>query len=80
LTVRFLLDTDVISQFRKKMHPRLEAWLQSVPRDAIFTAVATIAEIQCGIGLVKNAAVASEVQKWLDGILRIGLRKLLTSG
>jgi predicted nucleic acid-binding protein len=69
----FLLDTDVVSNLRKaKPHPNLASWLQSVPAASVFMATVTIAEIQCGIGLVGDRAVAVRVQNWLDGMLRDG--------
>ncbi len=69
----FLLDTDVVSNLRKtKPHPRLVSWLQSLPAASVFMATATIAEIQCGIGLISVPAVAQRVQSWLDGMLRDG--------
>ena len=69
----FLLDTNVISTLRKtRPHPRLVAWLRSVPRDAVFMSSVTIAEIACGIGQVDDPVVAQRVQEWLDGLLRDG--------
>ena len=69
----FLLDTDVVSNLRKaKPHPRLVSWLQSVAPTSVFIAVATIAEIQCGISLINVPAAAQRVQNWLDGMLRDG--------
>ena len=70
MSTSFLLDTDVVSNLRKaKPHPRLLAWLRAVPRDAVFMAVATVTEIQCGIDQVDDPGVAHRVQHWLDGLL-----------
>ena len=74
----FLLDTDVVSNLRKaKPHPHLVSWLQSVPPASIFMAAVTIAELQCGIGLISDHAVAERVRNWLDGMLRDGQPRIV---
>lgn len=71
MTPSFLLDTDVLSNLRQRRpHPVLAHWLLSVDPDNLFTSVTTIAEIQRGICVVADRARASQMQAWLDGMLR----------
>jgi predicted nucleic acid-binding protein len=77
----FLLDTDVVSNLRKaKPHPNLVSWLQSVAPASVFMAAATIAEIQCDIGLINVPAAAQRAQDWLDGMLRDGQPRIANFG
>jgi predicted nucleic acid-binding protein len=69
----YLLDTNVVSNLRKsRPHPMLMRWMQAVAADQIFISVVTVAEIQCGIGQVRDASVALSVERWLSGMLRDG--------
>jgi predicted nucleic acid-binding protein len=73
VTPSFLLDTDVLSNLRRRRpHPSLANWLASIDPDALFTSVMTITEIQCGIALVQDTAQGSLVQSWFDAMLRDG--------
>jgi toxin FitB len=77
----FLLDTDVVSNLRRaKPHPNLLSWLRSVPPACIFMSAPTIAEIQCGIGLINGPEAAQRVQSWLDGMLRDGQPRIANFG
>jgi predicted nucleic acid-binding protein len=71
--VRFLLDTNVVSNLRKrKPHPRLVAWLSKVSHEEVFMCAPTISEIQCGIEQTEEPAIAAEVEKWLTAMLEAG--------
>jgi predicted nucleic acid-binding protein len=68
----YLLDTDVVSNFRKKKpHPNLLAWFATVPREEIAISVMTVFEIQSGASVLRlqDPAKASEFEAWLDGIV-----------
>jgi predicted nucleic acid-binding protein len=76
--VKFLLDTNVVSNLRKQRpHPRLVAWLASVPKDDVFISAPTVTEVQCGICMTEKPARAKEVQIWLDGMLRDGFPSIV---
>ena len=71
----YLLDTDVVSNFRKrKPHPRLLEWFESVPPDEVAVSVMTVFEIQAGASLLRstNPAKADEIEDWLDGFVLTG--------
>jgi predicted nucleic acid-binding protein len=73
LTQSFLLDTGVLSDLRRRRpHPALVTWLQSVPAASLWMSTVTVAEIQCGISRVRDQAVAAGVRLWLDGMLQDG--------
>jgi toxin FitB len=71
----YLLDTDVVSNFRKrKPHPKLLEWFDSVPSDEIAVSVMTAFEIQSGVSLLRQTdpAKADEIEGWLDGFVLTG--------
>jgi predicted nucleic acid-binding protein len=65
----FLLDTNVVSELRKKRRndPKVQAWLSSVSSDDLFTSVIVIGEIRRGIEKVRPAdpVFASQLELWL---------------
>lgn len=65
----FLLDTNVVSELRKKRRndPKVQAWLNSVSSNDLFTSVIVIGEIRRGIENVRpvDPAFASQLELWL---------------
>jgi predicted nucleic acid-binding protein len=65
----FLLDTNVISELRRrqKTHPQVHAWSQSIPIDQIFLSVVTVMEIEQGIlSLDRHDGLqAGVLRRWL---------------
>lgn len=79
----FILDTDVVSNLRKKKpHPNLLSWMDEIGWQDLGTTVLTVMEIQIGIERAKrsNAAIADSVQQWFDGLLRVGKPHVLPLG
>ena len=71
----YILDTDVISNLRKKKsNPTLLSWMDETGWQELATTVFTIMEIQIGIERARRAdvAIAETVQKWLTGLLQAG--------
>lgn len=71
----FILDTDVVSNLRKKKpHPALIRWIDDVGWEYLATTVITIMEIQSGIERSRRSdpGVAERVQEWLAGMLKVG--------
>jgi predicted nucleic acid-binding protein len=76
----FVLDTDVISNLRKKRpHPSLLGWIGEVGWQELATTSVTIMEIQIGIERARrsDAAIAQSVQDWLGGLLQAGRPQVL---
>lgn len=68
----FLLDTNVISELRKRRpQGAVTAWLKSVRSDVHLAAV-TLSEIQAGIELTReqDVAKAAEIEAWADEVVR----------
>ncbi len=68
----FLLDTNVVSEFRRQRpHGAVVAWLGSIRDVDLNISVATVHELQAGIELTRssNAARADELEDWLDDVL-----------
>ena len=76
----YLLDTDVVSNFRKRPpHPNLLKWFHSVLPDEFTVSVMTIFEIQSGTSLLRptDPKKADELEGWLDGFVLAGNFKFL---
>jgi hypothetical protein len=76
----FVLDTDVISNLRKKKpHPTLVGWMGEIGWQELATTSVTIMEIQIGIERARrsDAATAQSVQEWLSGLLEVGRPQVL---
>jgi predicted nucleic acid-binding protein len=71
--VRYLLDTNVLSEVRR---PRGDAgvkrWISSVPAKDLYLSVLTLGEIRRGIGLLSRSdqTQADVYQAWLITVLR----------
>jgi toxin FitB len=66
--IRYLLDTNVISELRKiRPHGAVVAWLETLRAEQIFLSAVTIGELQTGVELTRrhDAAKASEIETWL---------------
>jgi toxin FitB len=69
--IRYLLDTNVISELRKsRPHGAVVAWLQSLAIEQIFLSPVTIGELQAGVELTRkqDAAKAHEIESWLTAV------------
>lgn len=70
----FLLDTNVISAFRKPRPPAaLTAWLADADWNDIFIAAATAFEIERGITLARRDQPehAASIEAWFEGLLAV---------
>ena len=66
--IRYLLDTNVISELRKaKPHGAVVAWLETLRPEQIFLSAVTMGELQTGVEITryKDAAKALEIESWL---------------
>ena len=65
----FLLDTNVVSELRKKERcaPQVDAWAKTVPRHQDFLSVLVIGELLRGAALIRrrDPATAHALEKWI---------------
>ncbi len=69
--IRYLLDTNVVSELRKpKPHGAVVAWLQSLRENQIYISALTVGELQRGIERVRkqDTAKARDIEVWLDQV------------
>jgi predicted nucleic acid-binding protein len=67
MTLNYLLDTRVISEFVKPKPARqVLDWLNSVESDRVFLSAVTVGEIQAGISNQQNANRRTELEEWLN--------------
>lgn len=65
---RYLLDTNVVSELRKrKPHGAVIAWLHTLRPEQIFLSAVTIGELQAGAELTRknDPTKAMEIENWL---------------
>lgn len=66
--IRFLLDTNVISEVRKiRPHGGVIAWLETLGAEQIFISAVTMGELQTGVELTRKQdfGKAQELESWL---------------
>ena len=66
---RYLLDTNVVSEFRKKKpHGALIEWIATLRSEHLFVSAVTVGELQAGIERTREQDVekVSELERWAD--------------
>lgn len=69
--IRYLLDTNVISEMRKgRPHGAVVAWMESLRPEQIFLSAVTAGELQDGIELTRkqDPIKADEIEQWLSSL------------
>ncbi|MBE9176658.1 type II toxin-antitoxin system VapC family toxin [Synechocystis salina LEGE 06155] len=67
----WLLDTNVISELRKKnCHPAVKAWADRQSPTSFYLSTITMAEIRFGIERTEDKVFRQELNQWLDQVLR----------
>jgi len=67
--MKFLLDTNVVSELRKpRSHPAVVLWLRNQQDEQLFLSVVTLGELQAGIELTRrqDSKKAQEIESWVD--------------
>lgn len=67
--IRYLLDTNVISELRKtRPHGAVVEWLETLRAEQIFLSAVTVGELQTGVELTRrqDTAKAHELESWLS--------------
>ncbi len=65
----YLLDTNVVSELRKrKPHGAVLAWIQKIPDASLHISAVTLGEIQAGVELTRenDPVKAGEIERWLN--------------
>jgi predicted nucleic acid-binding protein len=65
----YLLDTNVISELRrKKPHGGVLAWFESIPEKDLLLSAVTLGEIQAGIEMTReqDPSKAEQIEHWLN--------------
>jgi predicted nucleic acid-binding protein len=68
----FLLDTNIISEFRKgRPHGGVSAWLDRVPQASLFISAVSLGEVQTGIEVTReqDPRKAAELEAWANEIV-----------
>jgi toxin FitB len=69
--VTYLLDTNVVSELRRRRPDRrVVAWLQEVRDDQLHLSVVTLGELQAGVEIVRgqDPDKAAEIEAWVDEV------------
>jgi predicted nucleic acid-binding protein len=79
---RYLLDTNVVSELRKRQrNEKVVAWVTGLPDDVAFISVVTVGEIAKGIAkrrrTTATARDADALQAWLEGLLALHADRVL---
>jgi toxin FitB len=68
--LKFLLDTNVISELRKgrRAHPKVQEWANGVPARDLATSVLVLAEIRRGVEIkrLSDPAQAEQLDRWFE--------------
>lgn len=67
--IRYLLDTNIISEIRKpKPHGAVVAWFEGLREEQIYLSAVTLGELQEGIERTRrqDVAKASAIEAWVD--------------
>ena len=77
----FLLDTNVVSELRKKdrCHPKVDAWAQAVPRNHDFLSVLVVGELTRGANLKRrnDPATAAALERWIGQLTHLYSDRIL---
>jgi toxin FitB len=67
----YLLDTNVVSEFRRRRpHPSVAAWVESLPNEHMHVSVVTLGELQAGVEVTReqDPEKATEIEAWVDQV------------
>jgi predicted nucleic acid-binding protein len=72
LIIVYLLDTNIVSELRKRQpHGGVAAWLRSLDQRDLYISAVTLGELQAGVEITRDqdATKAAEIEAWVDQIL-----------
>ncbi len=69
--IRWLLDTNVISETRKPQPSReVAAWIAEIDNDRLYTSAMSIAELRYGAGQLSDQLLQVEISNWIEKTVR----------
>ena len=72
--IRWLLDTNVISETRKPQPSReVATWIAEIDNDRLYTSAMSIAELRYGAGQLSDQLLQVEISNWIEKTVRHGL-------
>lgn len=78
----FLLDTNVLSELRKKErgHPGVARWFGSIDEDEIYVSVVVVGEIRRGIEAIRrrDRSAGLVLDRWLKRVITTHASRILT--
>lgn len=78
--MRYLLDTNVLSEFRRpKPDANVIAWLNHVDPNTVYLSVVAVGELQKGIARLSDSARRKSLQAWLDDELLVRFQDRLVN-
>jgi predicted nucleic acid-binding protein len=70
--LKYLLDTDVVSQYTKlPPNPRVDAWMQRTDDSDMYISDITYAELWYGINLLPEGKRRTDLEEWIEDDLYI---------
>jgi predicted nucleic acid-binding protein len=65
---RFLLDTNILSEFNRRgdPNPLVKQWLEAADTGSLYASVLTLAEIRFGVELLPPGKRRTQLEEWLD--------------
>jgi predicted nucleic acid-binding protein len=65
---RFLLDTNILSEFNRRGEPdrRVKHWLEGADAGSLYASVLTFGEIRFGIALLPPSKRRTQLEQWLE--------------
>lgn len=77
----FLMDTNVVSELRKKQRANagVQQWFAQTPGNSIYLSVLTIGELRQGVEKIrrKDNITAESLEKWLKGVESLMVGRIL---
>lgn len=70
--MKYLLDTNIVSELRKKLpDPRIVKWIEDVPSDQVYLSCIAIGDLRSGaLKKAKQDKIAGKLLiKWIDGLI-----------
>ena len=78
--MKYLLDTNVLSEFRKKQpNPSVITWLNQVEPETIYLSVISVGELKKGIEKLSDEMRRQTLQAWLEDDLLVRFHGRLVS-